>query len=102
MKHIFNKKQLFDIFITILIILFSCLIIYHLYLATKPNKNNGNYSKSTIIEGFTLGKITLQENISCDNNNNNTNNNTNTNNNFTNNLCNALIIDISNILKKSY
>jgi hypothetical protein len=78
-------KQLIDIFIIILIVLFLCLIIYQLYLATKRNINSDNYSKSSIIEGFTMGKITPQQNISGDNND------------FTSNLCNTLIVDISNI-----
>jgi len=60
MKNTFNKKQFGDLCIMILIVLFSCLIIYQIYLAmSNYNKLDKNYSK--LLEG--LGNITAQGNI---------------------------------------
>jgi len=68
MKNIFNKKR-FDknhfsnVCIFILIVLFSCLIIYQIYLAII---NKQNHSK--LVEGLTtltLNSITPQANITC-------------------------------------
>jgi len=80
MKNIFNKKQFSDIFILVLIILFSCLIIYQLYLAIdyKPRKN---YSK--LVEGFNISNITSQGPSDCTN--------------LPNNYYDVIMTDISNI-----
>jgi len=60
MKNTFSKKQFCDLCIMILIVLFSCLIIYQIYLAmSNYNKLDKNYSK--LLEG--LGNITGQGNI---------------------------------------
>jgi hypothetical protein len=88
MKNIFNKK-LFDknhfsnVCIFILIVLFSCLIIYQIYLAIN-NKQDKTYSK--LIEGFSMANITSQGNIAC----------TSTTS-LPNNFYNVIITDISNI-----
>lgn len=60
MKNTFNKKQFGDLCIIFLIVLFSCLIIYQIYLAiSNYNKLDKNYSK--LLEG--LGNITAQGSI---------------------------------------
>ena len=78
MKFIFTKKKWINIFIIILIILFSYLICHELYYLAY------NYSKSTIKEGLTLQTIITQSTIDCSNVDLNS-------------LCNAIITDISNI-----
>lgn len=60
MKNTFNKKQFNNICVLFLIVLFSCLIIYQIYLAIN-NKHDKNYSK--LIEGMTLTSITTQGSI---------------------------------------
>jgi hypothetical protein len=62
MKNIFNKRQLNNICISVLIVLFSCLIIYQIYLAIN-NKQGKKYSK--LIEGFSMSTIIPQGYISC-------------------------------------
>jgi hypothetical protein len=88
MKNIFNKK-LFDknhfsnVCIFILIVLFSCLIIYQIYLAII-HKQDKTYSK--LVEGFSMTNITPQRNVTCSS--------TTT---LPNNFYNIIITDISNI-----
>ena len=77
----FNKKQFNDVCILVLIVLFSCLIIYQIYLAINNNKYGKNYSK--LIEG--LGNITAQGKMSCDSNS------------LPSNIHNIIMTDISNI-----
>lgn len=57
MKIFFNKKQFSNIFMLVLIVLFSCLIIYQLYLAIN-NKRHKKYSK--LVEGFNMNNISPQ------------------------------------------
>ena len=88
MKNIFNKKlfdknQFSNLCIFILIVIFSCLIIYQIYLAII-HKQDKNYSK--LVEGFSMSNITPQGNIGC----------TNTTS-LPNNFYNVIITDISNI-----
>ena len=60
MKNTFNIKQFNNICVLFLIVLFSCLIIYQIYLAINNyNKLDKNYSK--LIEGLT--SITAQGSI---------------------------------------
>jgi hypothetical protein len=67
MKNMFNKKQFNNICVLFLIVLFSCLIIYQIYLAINNyNKFDKNYSK--LIEGLTLTSITAQGQIECTSN----------------------------------
>ena len=67
MKNMFNKKQFNNICVLFLIVLFSCLIIYQIYLAINNyNKFDKNYSK--LIEGLTLTSITAQGQIECSSN----------------------------------
>uniref|UniRef100_A0A6C0EJ55 Uncharacterized protein n=1 Tax=viral metagenome TaxID=1070528 RepID=A0A6C0EJ55_9ZZZZ len=88
MKNIFNKKlfdknQLSNICIFILIVLFSCLIIYQIYLAII-HKQDKNYSK--LVEGFSMTNITPQGNVTCSSTTA-----------LPNNFYNIIITDISNI-----
>jgi hypothetical protein len=83
MKNIFNKKQFSNIFILVLIVLFSCLIVYQLYLAIN-NKRGKNYSK--LIEGFNMSNITPQGPIEC-----------NSSTTLPSNFYNVIMTDISNI-----
>jgi len=78
MKFNFTKKKWINIFIIILIILFSYLICHELYYLAY------NYSKSTIKEGLTLQTIITQSTIDCSNVDLNS-------------LCNTIVTDISNI-----
>jgi len=82
MKNWFNKKQFNNIFVVILIVFFSSLIIYQLYLAINNNKFRKNYSK--LVEGFTFTRINLQAPIDCSSNNLSA-------------IYNAVVTDISNI-----
>lgn len=82
MKNIFNKKQFSNIFMSVLIVLFSCLIIYQLYLAIN-NKRGKNYSK--LIEGFSMSNITPQGPVPVSSTA------------LPNNFYNVIITDISNI-----
>ena len=82
-KNLFDKNQLSNICILVLIVLFTCLIVYQIYLAII-NKQNKNYSK--LIEGFSMSNITPQGNIAC----------TSTTS-LPNNFYNVIITDISNI-----
>lgn len=77
----FNKKLFNNVCIVVLIVLFSCLIIYQIYLAIHYNKYGKNYSK--LIEG--LGNIAYQGNITCGSNS------------LPSNIYTIIITDISNI-----
>ena len=83
MKNVISKKHFSNMCIFILIVLFSCLIIYQIYLAITY-KEDKYYSK--LVEGFTMANITPQGTISCDNTSS-----------LPSNFYNKIITDISNI-----